>query len=515
MTTSTPVKGSSLEELDADVIVVGAGPSGLTVAAELALAGVRVLVFERRTGPVQSRAGTILPRVLELLDARGLAQTFIDRARTIRENPLFRIHIWAGMQPVRWDYLDSRFGYRLILPQNDTEELLGTHAASLGVNIRTGTSIDTIEQGEDDVHVVATGPEGRSIKARAKFLVGADGGRSIVRSQTGINFVGHDATFTGIVADVVISNPWPEGRRMVDNQHGWVTSFPFSSDQPVTRFNLVHADRRTAHPSEPVTIEEVRQCLAEILEFDLGFTELRWASRFTDTMRMADAFSSGRVFLVGESARIHYPSSGVGMNFCLQDAFNLGWKLAAVVNGHASENLLESYESERRPVAEALLDSVRSQCAVQFNFSPEGVAFKRWFESHVMPIREVNRRLALELNGLTEPYQSPPDSHPMTGQRVPDLELQTPHGLVRIGELLRSQHFLLIDCTGNDAYQSLSFPHAPVTTVSAIPTSMPPELHGARTIIVRPDAYLGWVDTGPADPGQARKQLTKWLDLLD
>jgi len=497
-----------------DVIVVGAGPSGMAVAAELAQAGVRVTVFERRTEPVQSRAGTILPRVLELLDARGLAQKFIERARQIRENPFFRIHIWAGMQPVQWSYLSSRFGYRLILPQNETEDLLTEHARSVGVTIRRGMTIQSVEQDDSEVRVVATGPDGEKVEAAALYLVGADGGRSTVRSAVGIDFPGHGATFTGIVADLVIPNPWPEGRRMVDNERGWVTSFPFSSEQPVTRFNLVHTDRRHADPLEPVTIEEVRQCLHEILEFDLEFTELRWASRFSDAMRLVTSFSVGRVFLVGESVRIHYPASGVGMNFCLQDAFNLGWKLAAVIKGHASTALLDSYEAERRPVTETLLRSVKSQCSVQFDFTEEGVAFKRWFEKNVMPLPDVNRRLGLELNGLTEPYPAPSGSHPMTGERVPDLELQTAQGLVRIGELLRNQEFLIIDCTGNSGYDALAFVGAPVRPVSGIPTSLPESLTSATSMLVRPDAYLAWVDSGPSDADRARAEIARWLDLI-
>lgn len=495
--------------MNQNVIVVGGGPSGLVVASELALAGVEVTVIERRTEPVQSRAGTILPRVLELLDTRGLAGTFIDRARAIRSNPLFRTHMWAGMKPVEWRHLESRYGYRLILPQNITEELLTDHARQVGVKIIRGCTVDAVAQDDAGVEIGMTGADGTRSEATAAYLVGCDGGRSVVRQQAGIEFAGHDSTFTGVVADVAIDNPWPDGRHIVDNQHGWLASFPFGAG--TTRFNFVHADRMHAGPSEPVTADEVRKCLGEILESDLDFSELRWASRFTDTTRIATRFSSGRVFLVGESTRIHYPASGVGMNFCIQDAFNLGWKLAAVVNGHASPDLLVTFETERRPVAEALLRSVAAQVCVQFAFSPDAVTFKRWFESTLLPLPEVNRRLALELNGLTEPYPSPPGAHPLTGHRLPDLELQLPDGVVTAGELLRSGHFLVLDLTGDDRFRDLTYRSAPVDVVSGVPVRLPDALRSASALLIRPDAYVGWAGDGNIGAGTLDGQIRQWL----
>ena len=502
---------SDMEDRDMtqNVIVVGAGPSGLVVASELALAGVDVTVIERRTEPVQSRAGTILPRVLELLDARGLAQQFIDRARAIRSNPLFRTHMWAGMKPVEWRHLESRYGYRLILPQNITEELLAQHAVESGVSIARGRTVETVTQHESGVEIGMVDAAGVRTTATGAYLVGCDGGRSVVREQIGVDFAGHGPTFTGVVADVVLDNPWPEGRRIADNERGWLASFPFEAG--ATRFNFVHADRMHADPSEPVTIDEVRTCLREILELDLPFDELRWASRFTDATRIASQFSRGRVFLAGESTRIHYPASGVGMNFCIQDAFNLGWKLAAVINGHASPGLLSTFEVERRPVAEALLRSVAAQCAVQFSFSPEGVAYKRWFESALMPMPDVNRRLALELNGLTEPYPSTRGSGPMTGERVPDLQIQLAHGIVTVGELLRTQHFLVLDLTGDDRFHNLAYRSAPIDVVSGVPIWLPEALRSATTLLIRPDAYLAWVGHG-GDESAVRSEIGRWLE---
>lgn len=278
--------------MTARVIVVGGGPSGLTVATELARARVEVVVLERRTQPVQSRAGTVLPRVLELLDSRGLAQKFIDRAASIRSNPLIPVHIWAGMQPVEWRHLESRFGFRLVLPQNHTEELLLEEALRLGVVVRHGVTVESVVQQSTAVTVTAAA-EGGPVRLSADYLVGADGGRSIVRSQLGLGFEGHGPTFTGIVADLRMDRPWPEARRMIDNDKGWVTSFPFGENESITRFNIVHAERRHAPASEPVTADEVRRCLTDVLEKDLPFDDLVWASRFT--IRSESQRNSSRV----------------------------------------------------------------------------------------------------------------------------------------------------------------------------------------------------------------------------
>jgi 2-polyprenyl-6-methoxyphenol hydroxylase-like FAD-dependent oxidoreductase len=499
---------------DTDVIVVGGGPSGLTVAGELARAGVRVCVLERRLTGVQSRAGTILPRVLELLDARGLAERFIDRARLIRDNPFVPVHIWGGMQPVHWRHLDTRFPHRLILQQSTTEELLTEDCLELGVRFVRGATVNGVEQDAGGVRVTAETDDGSLTTMTARYLVGADGGRSAVRKALGIGFPGHDATFTGIVADVAMAAPWPEVRKMTDNERGWVNAFPFGGgDDPVLRFNIVHADSRRIDKSEPVPDEEVYRVLREILEMDLDFGEVRWASRYTDAMRLASHFSRGRAFLVGESTRIHYPASGVGMNFCIQDAFNLGWKLAAVVHGHASPALLDTYESERRPVAEALLGSVAAQCAVQFDFSPGGITFRRMFQRDLMPMPEVNRRLGLELNGLTTTYATPGSGHPLAGSPVPDVELHTREGLVRVGELLRGMEFLLIDCTGDDRFAAVKYPEAPVRAVSGVPSLCPPALKGVGALLVRPDGYVAWAQNGPGDVMQARQAIEHYLDL--
>ena len=175
---------------------------------------------------------------------------------------------------------------------------------------------------------------------------------------------------------------------------------------------------------------------------DYGIQGLRWASRFDDQMRAVPQLRQGRVLLVGESARIHYPSSGVGMNFCLQDAFNLGWKLALVVRGLAGDAVLDTYESERLPVMHALLESVKAQCALQFSFGPEAVALKRRMAQHIVPLPDVQRKLVLELCGLEAPYRSEPGSHALAGHRMPDIDLLLLDGRsASVTQLLRERHF--------------------------------------------------------------------------
>lgn len=496
-------------KLDAEVIVVGGGPSGIMVASEIALAGVSVIVLERRTTAVESRAGTLLPRVLEILDSRGIADRFTQRMNQILPFPFRPDHIYAGLKPVQWSNLDSRFGFTLGLPQNHTEDILTAYATELGVDLRNGHSVSGVSQDPDHVAVQVDTPDGART-LRARYVIGADGGRSVVRASVGLPFDGQGGTFSGIVVDATIAAPWATGNFGTDNTRGWLRGFAFGP--AITRFNMVHHQSMKLPRDAPVTLEEVTRNLIDIAGQDFGVSGFRWASRYDDTMRSVPRLRDRRVFLVGESARIHYPASGVGMNFCLQDAFNLGWKLALVCKGQAGESLLDTYHSERYPVLEKLLESVRAQCALQFNFSDDGVALKRAFEKAHMPGRAVNTALALELNGLTDAYPSTETPHPLVGRPMPDLDLVLPDGrLTRIGELLRARCFVLLDLTGQGGLVDLCTDAVPVVNTMAIAPRRIGATAGLRTVLVRPDGYVAWASDTPTTQADADGALSRAL----
>ena len=495
-------RNNVMREVEADVVVVGGGPSGLTLAAEVAAGGHRVVVVERRANVVESRAGTILPRVLELFDSRGVADRFIQAARRIRHWPFNPFHIWAGLQPVEWRHLDSRYGYTMFIPQNFTEEVLEKWAGEKGAEVRMAHDVRSVEVTKEGIAVRAVGPDGENLRIRAQYLVGADGARSTIRKSLNLPFEGHGATFSGIIADVVMDWPFAAGIKMVDNHLGWSTCFPFG--ERIVRFSIVHAERRRAERNDPFEANEVETCIRDIYGDGLAIERVAWASRFTDQMRIVPNLQLGRAFLVGEAARIHYPASGVGMNFCVQDAFNLGWKLSYVLSGHAPAELLSTYDAERRPVALELLSSVREQSELQFKFNEEGIAHKRNFERHVLPNPEVNQRIGRELNGIQTPYPRPADAHPFVGLPVRDIDLVLLDGTVtRLAELLHDQKFLLLDMSGSRALQALADRWPSLKVVEAKGLRLSGEEEKLKALLVRPDAYVAWAEQLELKPEKA------------
>ncbi len=384
-----------------DVVVVGAGPTGLWLAGELRLGGATVTVLEaRRERDVNSKALTIHPRTIELLDCRGVVEPFLAEGIRIPNGHF-------GGLPDRMDFavLDTPHPYTLALPQARTEELLEQRAAGLGATVRRGCQVTGLVEGG----VELSGGE----VVTARYVVGCDGTRSTVRTAAGIDFPGTDATTWGWLGDVVLDDPPPRGFTSVTGIDGGLMVVPL----PGGVHRIVGGDPATNRPEWPgeLTLDELRATVKTIAGTDFGLRDPRWLSRFGNATRQAATYRAGSVLLAGDAAHMHFPTGGVGMNVGIQDAHNLGWKLAAVATGRADETLLDSYHDERHPVGAALLAHTRAQTALMTAYTPEGQALRALLSGLIASVPDVSRELAERLSGLDVTYP--------TGRRVPDQRL--------------------------------------------------------------------------------------------
>lgn len=476
---------------DVDVLIIGAGPAGATIAGEVARAGGTVLAAEKRTGDAPSRAGVMQPRVLEQLDLRDLMGKFRVRAAEWRPDFEVPLYMYAGLGPLRYDHLDSDYPYALIMPQSATEDLLREYAVDQGADLRRG--LKYIGHSDEGDHVVAElhDLDGNQFTVRARYLVGADGARSTVREATGIPFEGRENELTAISVDAHLSFPWPLGMHMNRNEHGWVLCYPFGTG--ITRFIIVAEASRDIPTSVEPTLAEVKTSLTNILEEEVKFETVERMSRYGDAHKMVPRLREGRVLLCGESTRIHYPASGIGMNYCIQDAFNLGWKLGAVVTGKADDALLDTYQSERHPVLQDMMDDVATQTKLHFDFTPAGLKLKNFVEQELVPIPEVNRIMRNRLTGFRATYEFEGASHPAIGRRVPKLPLDDGR---RFGQLAATGDYVLVEAAGEPGSRSIDdIAHGITHQLPLIPS-----FEGARAILVRPDGYIAqaWA-SAPSD----------------
>ncbi|MFI6027904.1 FAD-dependent monooxygenase [Amycolatopsis magusensis] len=437
-----------------DVVIAGAGPTGLMLAAELRLAGAEVALVDRlaeRSG--ESRAGGLHPRTLEVLDQRGVVDRFLAAGRPVQAG-----HFSA----LRLDFseLDTRYGFTLLLMQAEIERLLEEWVAELGVHVRWSTAVTGFRQSGEGIDVETSGGT-----IHARYLVGCDGGRSAVRKLAGIGFPGTDATMTAVLADVELDDPpaeWIFGER---REHGDFAVIGFGPDWyrvVVDQYDFV-ADRNA-----PISFEEVRAALLRVAGTDYGMRDPRWVSRFNDAARQAERYRDGRVFLAGDAAHIHFPAGGQGLNTGVQDAVNLGWKLGAVLAGTAPESLLDTYQTERYPVAERVLRNTRAQTALS-RPGPHTDALRAEF-AELIRQEPVNRALAGLISGLDIRYPAT-DPHPLAGRRLPDLDL-------------------------DDSTRVFSLLH------QAKPIEVKFAEGELEAVGVRPDGYVGWVSPRVAGPHQ-------------
>ncbi|MFC7844365.1 FAD-dependent monooxygenase [Streptomyces sp. NPDC001046] len=494
--------------MDADVVIAGAGPTGLMLACELRLAGVDVVVAERleeRTG--ESRAGGIHSRTLEVLDQRGVLDRFLA------EGELQPVGHFSGLY-LDFDESESRHPYPLMILQSAVERLLEEWATELGVRVRWSSPVTGLRQDDEGV-TVELGTEGaQSAALRARYLVGCDGGRSTVRKLAGIDFPGTEPTMTALIGDVELPD--------LPEDYVWIRRRP-AGDYSAIAFEpgwyrvITSEYDRVPDRDEPVTFEQVRESLIRVAGTDFGMREPRWVSRFTDAARQAARYRAGRVLLAGDAAHIHFPAGGQGLNTGVQDAVNLGWKLASVVRGQAPQSLLDSYHAERHPVGERVLHNTRAQSAL-VRPGPQTDALREVFGS-LMVFDDVNRHLRHMLNALDVRYPVGGD-HPLEGRRVPDADLDTRQGPAWLYELLHDARPVLLDLRGSAEVAAAVKGWADrVDLVEARSEDEHWVVPGAgdvpapAALLVRPDGHVAWA-AAPGEPlrlSALRAALTTWF----
>ncbi|GAA2876966.1 monooxygenase [Streptosporangium fragile] len=498
------------------VIIVGAGPTGLWAACELRRAGVPVLLLERRTErSPHSKALTVHPRTIEVLAMRGLEKVFLDEGIKIPTGHFGGLEHRLDFRP-----LDTSYPFTLFYPQARTEEILQEHAAELGVRIRRGHTVTGLRQDETSVSLEVTGPDGPYAE-RAEYVVGCDGAGSTVRQAAGIAFPGSDATLFGFLGDVRLDAPPPPGFSR-HGAEGAVMIVPLPGG--MQRFVGMDPARQDVAGTE-LTFEEFRGTVIRLTGEDFGMRDPVWLSRFGNATRQAVEYRRGRVLLAGDAAHMHFPTGGVGLNVGVQDAMNLGWKLAAEIQGRAPHGLLDTYHAERHPVGAALLESSLAQTAIISAFSPAGLGLRSLLSRLVAAHPELSLDLAGRLSALDVAYPSAdPSAHPLTGARVPDLYLVGDPD-VRVYDLLRAGRPLLLDLSGaaragggpaggtsaavGERARSLG-----VEFRSGVPAGTPrPGWPTAGAVLIRPDGHVWWAGEEPPDaaPGTAALEALSTL----
>ncbi|MEU8434180.1 FAD-dependent monooxygenase [Streptomyces sp. NPDC029216] len=493
---------------DADVVIAGAGPTGLMLACELRLAGADVLVVERlaeRTG--ESRAGGIHSRTLEVLDQRGILDRFLA------EGEPQPVGHFSGLY-LDFDESESRHPYPLMILQSAIERLLEERAAELGVRVRRSAAVSGIRQDEDGVTVELDTADAADATLRARYLVGCDGGRSTVRKLAGIGFPGTEATMTALIGDVELPG--------LPEDYVWVRRTP-GGDYSAIAFEpgwyrvITSEYDRVADRDEPATFEQLRESLVRVAGTDFGMRAPRWVSRFNDAARQADRYRKGRVLLAGDAAHIHFPAGGQGLNMGVQDAVNLGWKLGSVVRGRAPESLLDSYHAERHPVGERVLHNTRAQAALARPGAATD-ALREVFGS-LMVFDDVNRVLRHMLTALDIRYPVDGD-HPMEGRRVFDADLKTADGVIGVYQLLHEGRPVLLDLCGGAGVAAAAEGWADrVDLVEARsedelwPVPAVGEVPAPAALLIRPDGHVAWAAdaVGAPDIPALRTALTTWF----
>ncbi|MFE3269715.1 FAD-dependent monooxygenase [Streptomyces sp. NPDC059215] len=461
------------------VIVVGSGPTGLLLAADLAGAGVPVTLVEKRPHKINnlSRAFVLHARTLEQLDARGLADELEALGR-----PLDRIRLF-GRLTVELDTLPSRFNHLLVIPQYEVEKALERRAVEAGVRFVYETEATGLRQDADGVTLDVRHPDGEPGELRGAYVVGTDGMRSAVREAIGLPFPGKSVIRSVVLADVRLAEE-PESVLTADAVGD---AFAFIAPFGDGYHRVIGWHRgRDVPDSEPLGLDEVREITRLSLGRDYGMHDARWMSRFHSDERQAPAYRVGRVFLAGDAAHVHTPAGGQGMNTGLQDAANLGWKLALVVNGHAAPALLDTYQAERHPVGRSVLRSSGGIVRLAMAKRPWTMALRAALTMVLNGVGPAARKAAGQITGIGYAYKAPRGAHTLVGTRAPDVALRGG----RLYEALRGGRFVLV--TPGPA----SRPYGVGDRKDRLTVE---NWAGGRrtTLLVRPDGYVAWAAESP------------------
>ncbi|MFC9088591.1 rifampin monooxygenase [Nocardiopsis dassonvillei] len=477
-----------------DVTVVGGGPTGLMLASELRLHGVRVAVLERLTEPTrQARAQGLHTRSVEVMDQRGLLERFLAVGEKFRVGGIF-----GGITKPWPDGLDTAHPYGLAVEQPVTERLLHERALELGADVRRGHELVGLSQDEDGVSVeLADGT-----RLRSRYLVGCDGARSTVRKLLGVGFPGEPARVETLLGEMEATEDPEAIAAVVARVRRTQLRFGLA---PLTNGDrggkgvyrvIVPADGVAGDRTSAPTLEEFRRRLRAHAGTDFGVHSPRWLSRFGDATRLAERYRVGRVLLAGDAAHVHPPTGGQGLNLGVQDAFNLGWKLAAEVGGRAPEGLLDSYHAERHPVAAAVLDNTRAQM-VLLGTEPGAVAL-RGLLSRLMDFEEANRYVT-GLVTATDLRYDLGEGHALLGRRMRDIRLTRG----RLYELTHGGRGLLLDRTGR-----LSVAGWADRVDHVVDTGEGCEELGAPAVLLRPDGHVAWAGR---DQRELLDRLPRWF----